>query len=413
MDLCEFLRSSYTAYHAAENAAKMCEEAGFTRLREQEIWNLQDGGAYYVVRGGSIVAFRFAKGGKFRIVASHSDSPCLKLKENAACFDGTHCRLNAEGYGGGLWYTFFDRPLALAGRVIREKGDALTAELYTSDFRIVLPSLAIHQNREANEKFAVNLQTELALAGLRDTSVTDMVGPYSAYDLFLVPAEEPFSSGANKEFLTSPRLDDLMGVYTSVSSLLAAKPSSDTLVAACFEAEEIGSGTQSGAGSDFLRNILARISNAQKRGREEELAAYSSSLLFSLDNAHAVHPNHPEKSDPTNRVVLGGGVVLKAHAGGAYTTDGMTAAIAKKIFSGAGVKVQTFYNRSDVRSGSTLGAISMRAVSIPSVDLGVAQLAMHSASETAAWSDIKELEKALEAFYRAEIEFTGNEATVK
>ncbi len=413
MDVCEFLKSSYTAYHAAEHAAAMCDKAGFVRLREQDIWRLEGGKGYYVVRGGSIVAFRYAKGGKFRIVASHTDSPCLKLKENAACFDGTHCRLNAEGYGGGLWYTFFDRPLALAGRVIREKGDALTAELFTSDFRIVLPSLAIHQNREANEKFAVNLQTELALAALNETSVSDMVGPYSAYDLFLVPAEEPFSSGANGEFLTSPRLDDLLGVYTSVASLLAAEPSSDTLVAACFEAEEIGSGTQSGAGSDLLRNILSRISNAQKRSLEEELAAYSSSLVFSLDNAHAVHPNHPEKSDPTNRVVLGGGVVLKAHAGGAYTTDGWTSAIARKIFSGAGVKVQTFYNRSDAKSGSTLGAISMRAVSIPSVDLGIAQLAMHSAVETAAWSDIKELERALAAFYQAEIEVAGNEIIVK
>ena len=412
LELCEFLKNSYTCYHAVENAAAMLERAGFARLKEQELWNLKAGGAYYVTRGGSIVAFRYAPTGPFAIVASHTDSPCFKLKENAALCDGTFTRLNAEGYGGGLWYTFFDRPLALAGRVVRGVGDRLVAETYVSASRFVLPSLAIHQNREANEKLSVNLQTELALAGLGEVSIADMVGPFIAYDLFLTPAEEPFFGGANGEFLTSPRLDDLAGAYASLHALIGAESAAHTLVAACFEAEEIGSSTQGGAGSDLLRGVLSRIADAQGKTREEELTSLASSLLVSLDNAHSLHPDHPEKCDPTNRAVMGGGVVIKAHAGGAYTTDGMTAAIVKKVLTDAGVKVQPFYNRSDVRSGSTLGAISMRQVSIPSVDIGIAQLAMHSAAETMAWKDFAELEKALAALFKARITFDGNSVTI-
>lgn len=410
--LCEFLKTSYTCYHAVENAAALLKKAGFRPLKEQEKWSLKEGAGYYAVRAGSIIAFRYHEGGNFRIVASHTDSPCLKLKENAAVCDGTFARLNAEPYGGGLWYTFFDRPLAIAGRVIRAEGGKLTAEDFVSGFRVVVPSLAIHQNRDANEKFAPNLQTELALAGLGELSVADMVGPFCAYDLFLVPAEEPFESGANGEFLTAPRIDNLTSVYASLTALVGAKDTKDTLIAACFEAEEIGSSTRGGAGGDFMRSVLERIATAQGKDREDEIRAYASSLLVSLDNAHSLHPNHPEKCDPTNRAVMGGGVALKGHAGGAYTTDAMTSAIVKKILSDAGVKFQTFYNRSDARSGSTLGAISLRQVSIPSVDLGIAQLAMHSASETMARSDFEELEKALAALYKAELLFDGDECRI-
>lgn len=413
MTLQEFLNTSYTPFHAQANAAKILQDAGFEPLIEGDKWNLKDGGKYYFSRGGSLVAFRYSKKGAYKIVASHTDSPCLKLKENAALSDGTYTRLNTEPYGGGLWYTFFDRKLKIAGVLYHEKSGVITATSYTSDFTVVLPSLAIHQNREANEKFAPNLQTELPLLALGKAEFEQITKGAIAYDLFAVPAEEAYASGANGEFLTAPRLDNLTSVYASVQALVRAEKSEDTLIAACFEAEEIGSGTRGGAGSDLLKNTLERIADAQNRSLEEKLTAYGASLFVSVDNAHALHPNHPEKCDPTNKPVLGGGVVIKGHAGGAYTTEGLTSAVVKTVLNKASVKYQTFFNRSDVRSGSTLGAISLRQVSIPSVDLGIAQLAMHSAVETMATADYAEMENALFALFTSKIKMNNEIVTIQ
>lgn len=408
MDLSEFLKTSFTSYHAVANAEEMLSGAGFCELYEQDLWTLAKGGKYYVKRGGSIVAFRYG-GGPFRIVASHTDSPCFKLKENAPLTDGSFTRLNAEPYGGGLWYTFLDRPLRIAGRIIAEEDGSLCAKNYVSSYPVVIPSLAIHQNREANDKFSFNAQTELALLGLgkQDLGLGEDV---RAYDLFLVPDEAPFESGADLGLLSSPRLDNLTSVYFSLSALAEAETAEGTTVAACLEGEEIGSRTYAGAGSDFLRSVLWRIAEGEA---EERLRQFAKSFLISLDNAHSLHPDHPETCDPTNRAVLGGGVVIKGHAGGAYTTDGMTSAVIKTIFSRAGVKYQTFYNRSDVRSGSTLGAILFSGVSIPSADLGLAQLAMHSAVETMAKSDFSALQKGLTAFYKSKITLEGSSAAIE
>ncbi len=405
MDILEFLKTSYTAYHAVDNARAMLEEAGFAPLKETEAWELKEGGAYYAVRGdASIIAFRYRKGA-FRIVASHTDSPCLKLKANAALADENFTRLNTEPYGGGLWYTFFDRPLRIAGRVVRKQGEKVGTMSVVSPFKVVLPSLAIHMDREANSKFSPNLQTELPLLSLRRrASDIAAAGDILAYDLFAVPDEEPFLSGENGEFLSSPRLDDLAGVYTSLRALIAEKEGTGTTLCACLNSEEIGSLTYGGAGGDFLRAVLGRI--AGNVTEEEKLRQYANSFLVSLDNAHSLHPNHPEKCDPTNRAVMGKGVVIKGHAGGAYTSDAVSTAAALLILERAGVPHQTFYNRSDMRSGSTLGAISTGQVSIRAVDLGIAQLAMHSAVETAAMSDIGALERALCAFFAADIRFT-------
>ncbi len=409
-ELKQFLATSYTAYHAAKHAAEYLEAHGFSPLAEGEPWKLEEGGKYYVLRGGnSLIAFRYGAGSA-KIIASHTDSPCLKCKESAATSDKIYTRLNTEPYGGGLWYTFFDRPLKLAGRVVRERGGKLASETFTSDFCCVLPSLAIHQQRDANEKFSPNLQTELPLLSLGEADFGQIVGGAISYDLFLTPAEAPFESGKDGEFLSSPRLDDLVGVYASLRAI--AEGGEGLCVAACLCSEEIGSRTYGGAGSGFLRGVLRRIAAAQGKDEEEFLAFLSSSFVLSLDNAHALHPNHPEKCDPTNRAVLGGGVVVKSHAGGAYTTDGFTSAVVKTVFARAGVKVQTFCNRSDMPSGSTLGAISLTQASIPSADIGIAQLAMHSAVETMARSDYFELEKALSAYYSSKIALKEGEATI-
>lgn len=402
-----FLEKSLSPYHAVQNAAELLAEHGFVPLAEGEPWDLKKGGSYYTVRGGSLIAFRLG-GGDFKIIASHTDSPCFKLKETPAIC-GEFTRLNTEPYGSGIWYTFFDRPLKIAGRVIKEENGVLRSHLYTGESTLSIPSLAVHQNREVNEKFSPDLQTDLPLYALgAQTFSPDAV----SYDLFLSCAEKPFFYGADNEFLSSPRLDNLTGVYSSLEALQKSG-AKGTCVAACLESEEIGSRTYAGAGSDFLKNVLFRISAACNRTETEHLCSLARSISISLDNAHSLHPNHPEKCDPTNRAVMGGGVAIKVHAGGAYTTDALTSAAIKTVFGRAGVKYQTFFNRSDMRSGSTLGAISLGQAGVPSVDLGLAQLAMHSAVETIAKDDFTELVRGLTAFYESEIRVECDNVLVK
>ncbi len=374
--LLKFLETSPTAYHAVENAKLYLEYKGFLALDERKNWNLKEGGKYFVTRNGSsLIAFTFHKNGNFKIVASHTDSPCFKLKESPEMM-GAFTRLNVETYGGGLYYTFFDRPMRIAGRIVVEENGKLISKLYASEETFVIPSLAIHMNREANKQFAPDPQTDLLpLYALGEAALkTEAL----ARDLFVVPAEKPFINGANNEFLSSPRLDNLTSVCASLEAI--ANTTKGVCIAALFDS----------------------------RSEEEFMEALSSSFMISLDNAHSVHPNRPEKCDPTNRAVMGGGIVVKAHANGAYTSDALTVATVKKIFRDAGVKYQNFYNRSDMPSGSTLGCISFTQIGIPSVDLGLAQLAMHSAVETFAHADYEELKKGLSAFYQSNVSVLEN-----
>lgn len=398
------MENSLTAYHAVENAKAFLTKKGFLALDERDNWKLEEGGKYFVTRNGSsLIAFTFRKTGNFKIVASHTDSPCLKLKESPE-MKGAFTRLNVETYGGGLYYAFFDRPLRIAGRLIEEENGKLVSKLYSSEETFVIPSLAIHMNREANRQFAPDPQTDLLpLYALGEAALNTQA---FARDLFVVSAEKPFINGANGEFLSSPRLDNLTSVCASLEAI--GGDTNGVCVAALFDNEEIGSRTRQGAGSDFMKSTLRRIALLQGKTEEEFLGSLSSSLLVSLDNAHSVHPNHPEKCDPTNRAIMGGGIVVKAHANGAYTSDGLTAAAIKKLFADAGVKYQNFYNRSDMPSGSTLGCISFSQVGVPSVDLGLAQLAMHSAVETFAPADYEELKKGLSAFYKSAIRIGEN-----
>ena len=402
--LARFLGSSYTAYQAVQNAAAFLAAHGFCPLLESEEWNLQRGGRYFTTRNGSaLIAFTLGEQAEsaFKIVASHTDSPALKLKENAALSDGAFTRLNVEPYGGGIWYSFFDRPLKIAGRVVREREGELVAENYVSEENIVIPSLAIHMDRSVNEKFSPNAQTDLLpLWSLGKEELGSALHGALSFDLFAACAEQPFSSGRHGEFLSSPRIDNLSSVAASLSALADPNEGEGVLVAACFDSEEVGSHTLQGAGSGFLRSVLSRIAESLSLSASEYERMLSRSFSVSLDNAHSLHPNHPEKCDPTNRAVMGGGVVIKGHAGGAYTTDAASSAVIKRIFARADVKFQTFYNRSDMRSGGTLGAISLSEVTLRTADLGLAQLAMHSAAETFAKADYEELIKGLTAFYQ-------------
>ena len=413
--LLQFLETSYTAYQATEQAKALLAEHGFQSLSEQEQWNLKEGGKYYVSRGGSaIIAFTVGKGNCYKIIASHTDSPCLKLKENPITSTEKFKKLNVETYGGGIWYSFFDRPLKLAGRLVREKDGALVSENFVSDFTVMIPSVAVHMQRDVNEKFAPNPQVDLLpLLGMSETDFSALLDHPISFDLYAVCAEKPFVSGTNGEFITAPRIDNLSSVYSSLTALMTSDTKDGICLAACLDSEEIGSQTRQGAGGDFLNATLRRIAQARGLSEADFYRAASTSFLISLDNAHSVHPNHPEKCDPTNRAILGGGVVIKGHAGGAYTTDALSSAVVKTIFKRADVKHQCFFNRSDMRSGGTLGAISLGQISIPSADLGLAQLAMHSAMESFAAADYAELLKGLKAFYESKIEIDANNIKIK
>lgn len=413
--LSDFLKYSYTAYQAVESTERRLKENGFVKLSETEDWCLLEGGKYYVVRNGSsLIAFAVGSLDEFsyRIIASHTDSPALKLKENALSPNGKYVRLNAETYGGGIWYSFFDRPLKLAGRVVFEEDGLLKTKNIVSDFFVSIPSVAVHMNRGVNDGFSVNAQTDLqplyALDKENCINYLEALGYKDAvsYDLYAVSGDSPYFFGVNDEFFASPRIDNLTSAYSSVEALLAHADSTGVCVAAMLDNEEVGSQTLQGAGGDFLENTLRRIAYAFKFDDGEYYKSLSTSFLISLDNAHAMHPNHPEKSDPTNKTTLGGGVVIKSHANKAYTTDAVSSAIIKRIFQKAGVKYQTFFNRSDMRSGGTLGAISLGHVGVMSADMGLAQLAMHSACECFAAEDYTELVNGLTAFYSTDILFS-------
>ena len=416
--LTEFLNASYTAYQATENARQLLLENGFLPLSETEDWALEENGKYFVERNGSsLVAFTVGAldDFSFKIVASHTDSPALKLKENAVSLTGAYAKLNAETYGGGIWYSFFDRPLKIAGRVVVNEGGILKSENVASEYFVTVPSLAVHMNRGVNEGFSVNAQTDLQpLFALSENGETpDFLSGITekevvSYDLYLVNADMPYVFGRNGEFLASPRIDNLTSVCSSLEALTAHGESGGVCVAACLDNEEVGSQTLQGAGGDFLENVLRRIAYALKFDDNEYYKALAASFLISLDNAHAMHPNHPEKCDPTNKTTMGGGVVVKSHANKAYTTDALSSAVIKTIFKKAGVKYQTFFNRSDMSSGGTLGAISLSHAGILSADLGLAQLAMHSASECFAKADYEELLNGLTAYYSSNILFGEN-----
>lgn len=412
MTLEKFLSDSYTPYQAVENAQAMLRSAGFSPLFENDAWKIEKGGKYYVSRGGSsLIAFTVgAFDAPFKIVASHADSPALKVKENPVMVSDGYQKLNVEPYGGGIWYSFFDRPLRIAGRIVKETETGAKSEPVVLPYLVEIPSLAVHMQRNVNDGFAVNPQVDLCPLLSLSENETFLDGVLS-YDLFVVPAENPYRFGKHNEFLASPRIDNLTSVYTSLSALTSGK-NQGVCVCAILNNEEVGSRTREGADGDFLETTLRRISLALQKTEDEFYRALSSSFMISLDNAHAVHPNHGEKCDPTNRPKTSGGIVLKSHANKAYVSDALSLGAIKKLFQKSEVKYQLFFNRSDMRSGGTLGALSLSHVSLLSVDMGIAQLAMHSACECFALSDADEMEKGLTAFYSSNLSVNSDEITL-
>lgn len=407
--LFEFIDGSKSAYHTVSNVCRRLDECGYVRLSESDKWELADGGKYYVVRSGSsVIAFRNA-GGPFAICASHSDFPGFKIKGDSTL--GAYLKLDCEKYGGLINYTWLDRPLAIVGRAAVSDGDGVSMRLFElSGKRVVIPSVAIHLNRSVNESLKLNPASDLiplAALGAREGElklrIAENLGcgadDIISADIFLSSAEPPVSAGFNNELVIAPRLDDLACVFSSLEGFVTSGDASVTPVLAVFDNEEVGSDTKQGAASTFLFDTLGRICS----DREDYLRRVAGSFMVSADNAHALHPNHPELADKANAPVLGGGVVIKHNANQKYATDAASEALFRSVCKKAEVKVQSYYNRADMPGGSTLGSISDTKVSLSTVDIGIPQLAMHSASEVCALSDVFDMVNALRTFYSCDI----------
>ncbi len=421
--LADFIENSPTAFHAIAELKRRLLEEGFSELSENENWKLKKGGKYFVIRNdSSIISFRLPKSEYkgFYIIASHSDSPAFKIKENPEIeAAGAYITLNVEKYGGMLCAPWFDRPLSVAGRVIVRKKSATSLEAESRLIDIdrdlmMIPSLAIHMNRDANDGYKYNAQKDLLpifgdendkdrfmelIADAAGCKVEDIM----SHDLFLYNRVKPTVWGAGDQFISAGRLDDLECCYGSFEGFLSAENKKRVMMHVVFDNEEVGSTTKQGAASTFLRDTLLRINGCFDRSVEDYLVSLSQSFMVSADNAHAVHPNYVEKADPVNRPRMNAGIVIKYNANQKYTTDAVSGAACRMICEKAEVPFQTFTNRSDVAGGSTLGNISGTQVALNTVDIGMAQLAMHSPYETAGARDIEYLIKFSETFYASDI----------
>ena len=411
--LCDFLDNSHSAYHAQANLVAQLKEQGYTPLVESGSWELVPGGKYYVCRGGAaVIAFRIPAAARgFLISAAHTDRPGFKLKENAAQA-GAYTKLLTEVYGGPLLATWTDRPLSIAGRVMVETENGAEARLFDIDRDLLLiPNVAIHMNRQANDGTKWNPAVDtLPLLGGKDAKEKfpqlleeAAGGKILGHDLYLYVRQKAAVWGMDEEFISAPALDDLQSVWGTFQGFLAASESEDIPVFCALNSEEIGSRTTGGADSSILSDVLTRICDARGLDLRQLL---SQSFLVSADNAHAVHPNHPELADAANAPVMGQGVVLKFNANQRYCTDGLCAAIFRKVCAKAGVNVQTYYNRADLPGGSTLGCISISHVSVPTADIGLPQLAMHSSYETASIADSIAMVDAMAAYFSSTLELS-------
>lgn len=422
-NMLDFIYESPTQFNAVEVSAETLEKNGFEKLNPKENWKLEVGKKYYTTKNSSaLVAFKVnsdevEKEG-FRIIGSHTDSPGFRIKPNAemeSC--GAYLKLNTEGYGGMILSTWLDRPLAMAGRVfLRGENPFKPVERIVNINKpvCIIPNLAIHMNRSINDGYKYNKQTDmLPLVGLineqlekenymikllaseLDVEVEEIID----FDIFLYEYEKGCFTGANEEFISTGRLDNLSMYYSSVEALLDSDSKSGISIAVGFDNEEVGSSTKQGADSNMLLNILERICISLGKDRQQFFEAIENSFIISSDLAHAVHPNVNGMADPTNRPVMGKGPVIKVHAGQAYTSDGYSISVYKEICRECGVEYQEFVNKSDQRGGSTIGPISSTHIDIPSVDIGAPILSMHSIRELGCSEDFYNTYKTFVKFY--------------
>lgn len=414
-ELLAFVRESPSSFHAVATSVRRLRDAGFKKLEESNSFEIEPGNGYYITRGGSsLIAFFIPEHhtDDFRICASHSDSPTFKIKENPEItVEDTYTKLNTEPYGGSIYAPWFDRPLGVAGRIFaRRKGRLIQRLVHMDEDMLLIPNLAIHMNRDINRSYSFNPQKDLLplyqnkaangsfierIARQAKIEPSRILG----HDLFLYNRQNGFIWGPHKEFISSPRLDDLQCAFSSLTGLLRADKNRHIAVHCMFDNEEVGSGTKQGAGSSFLESVLTRIMQALHSENDAFARAMPKSFLLSADNAHAVHPNHTDESDPVNRPRINGGIVIKYSAAQKYCTDGFSAAYCKMLCQKAKVPFQIFTNRSDKPGGATLGNIATTSVCMPAADIGLAQLAMHSPCETAGTKDTMALVQLMTCFF--------------
>ena len=417
--LMDFLDQSVNAFFAVENMREILLKEGFHPLYEGEDWQLESGEKYFVTRNDSaLIAFVLPKKPikGFQMMASHSDSPVFKVKTDPEIeVDKAYIQLNVEKYGGMICSPWLDRPLSVAGRVLLRTSKGVETRLLNIDRDLlIIPNLAIHMNREVNDGYKFNAQkdmlplfsTEEGKGGFRKIVAEALSVKEECildWDLFLYNRQKATLLGAEEEFIGSGRLDDLQCAFASLQGILSAKPKDSVAVHCVYDNEEVGSGTKQGAGSTFLKDVLHRILAAFQGGEEEFIKALQNSFLISADNAHAVHPSHLDKADPVNRPYMNRGIVLKYSANQKYTTDAVSGAVFKSFCEKAKVPFQCFTNRSDMLGGSTLGNISNSQVALNTVDIGLAQLSMHSPFETAGVLDSYYLVEVAKLFYSSSI----------
>ena len=412
--LFKFIETSPTAFHTVATITDALKSNGYVELYETDSWENKTGKFYVKRADSSIIAFRLGEARhSFNICATHSDQPAFAVKANEQK-GSAYAVLDTEKYGGMIHYTWLDRPLGIAGRVVLKSDSGLKKVLCNLDTTVTIPSVAIHFNRGVNDGYKFNPAVDmLPLYSLNGgTALIDKIAESLSVDkediisheLYVYNKDNGVLFGADEEFALCPRLDDLACVYASVNGFFTAKSADSIPVLAVFNNEEVGSSTKQGAASTFLYDVLTRIAGDS----ETYQRMLANSFMLSADNAHAIHPNHPELSDSKNAPTLCGGVVVKYNANVRYTTDSVSAGIFYTLADRCGVKTQDFYNRADTLGGSTLGAISNTVVSVPTVDIGLPQLAMHSANETMGVSDLDDMCRVIAEFYSTTLRNVGD-----
>jgi len=419
-DLLDFIEDSPTPFHAVQNISGILRENGFAELKESDNWSLLPGQNYFVTRNGSsIIAFRTSandvvKTG-IRMVGAHTDSPCLKVKPTPEVTRQGYLQLGAEVYGGALFSPWFDRDLSLAGRVnyATKYRQLETALIDFKDPIAVIPSLAIHLNRDVHESRTINPQKELLpiILQIKEEEIKDFrellkmqmmsenpestVDEVLDYELYFYDTQPPSIVGLDEEFICSARLDNLLSCFVGLSSLTQSDNKFASLLV-CNDHEEVGSMSAVGAQGPFLRSVLERLAgcDAQKFSR-----MIHHSIMVSADNAHAIHPNYIDKHDESHGPVLNGGPVIKVNANQRYATNSKTSAVFRHLCKKAEVPVQSFSMRNDMACGSTIGPLTATEIGVQTIDVGVPQLAMHSIRETAGVKDAHYLFQVLKAFY--------------
>ncbi len=414
-ELIQFIEKSPTCFQAVATMKEILEQEGYSELKERDKWNLEKGGHYFVTRNDSaLIAFAIPQEGLkgFRIMASHSDSPSFKIKDNPEmAVENKYVKLNVERYGGMLCAPWFDRPLSVAGRVVVKENDTFVTKLVDVDRDLLMiPNLAIHMSRQANEGYQYSAQKDMLplygeiaakdtfmeiIAQAAGVKAEDILG----HDLFLYNRQKGCIWGAQEEFLSIGRLDDLQCAFASLKGFLGGEKKEYAAVHCVLDNEEVGSSTKQGAASTFLYDVLVRMVRGLGMDYEDYLRALADSFMISADNGHALHPNYTEKADPVNRPVLNQGIVIKYSGNQKYCTDAVSAAMFKDLCSQAEVPYQTFTNNSDIPGGSTLGNISNTKVALNSVDIGLPQLAMHSPYETVGVKDTYYLVEAAKKLF--------------